>query len=60
MNMKPMAILQQTFVRLRALAGWLALMAEGCWRSAHPLAAAERLFGVRAVRARSGGDTFST
>lgn len=60
MTTKHAAILQETLGRLRALGGWLVLMAAVFSRRADPMAAAERLFGVCAVRARRVDDTFST
>jgi len=60
MTTKHTAIFREALERLRALGQWLILVFPCLSSRAGSMAAAERLFGVRAVRVRHEEDTFLT
>jgi hypothetical protein len=60
MTTKHTEILREALERLQSLGQWLILVFPGLSSRASSMAAAERLFGVRAVRVRHENDTSLT
>lgn len=60
MTTKHTEIFREALERLQSLGQWLILVFPGMSRRADSMAAAERLFRVRAARVRDNHDTFSS